>query len=147
MLQQDVDVKETEVEVNLEDIEVMYVESPNGPEGSPEAFARLEGKLSSLKGRKFYATFQYPDGPYRACGALIPSDKPKDLGIDTWVIPGGEYAQGKLDDWAKHPWDIPGAFTRLSEAYLEKIDPSRPSIEFYKSQRELILLIPIKKDD
>ncbi len=48
--------------------------------------------LTSLKGRKFYATFQYPDGPYRACVAIEKGDDPAALGYQVGVIPGGRYA-------------------------------------------------------
>ena len=132
------------METLLEEIQVMYVESPNGPEGSGEAFNKLEAGLPSLKGRKFYATFQYPEGPYRACVAIEKGDDPEKLGFETGVIPGGRYARGKLVDWTERPWEIPDAFTKLSEEYQGRIDPSRPSIEFYKSQKELILLLPVR---
>jgi len=38
--------------VALEDIKVMFVVSPSGPQGAGEAFDRLEAPLPSLKGRK-----------------------------------------------------------------------------------------------
>jgi sugar/nucleoside kinase (ribokinase family) len=131
------------MEISLEPIQVMYVESPNGPEGAGEAFNKLEAGLATLKGRKFYATFQYPDGPYRACVAIEKGDDPAALGLAVGVIPGGSYARGKLENWSERPWEIPDAFTRLSEAYRVRIDQSRPSIEFYKSQKELIMLVPV----
>ena len=132
------------METVLEEIKVMYVESQNGPEESGEAFNKLEAGLTSLKGRKFYATFQYPDGPYRACVAIEKGDDPAALGYQVGVIPGGRYARGKLENWTERPWEIPAAFDKLSEAYRGRLDPSRPSIEFYKSQKELILLLPIQ---
>jgi hypothetical protein len=132
------------MEIVLEEIRVMYLESPNGPEGSGEAFNKLEAGLTSLKGRKFYATFQYPDGPYRACVAIEKGDDPAALGYQVGVIAGGRYARGKLENWTERPWEIPAAFDQLSKAYRGRVDPSRPSIEFYKSQKELILLLPIQ---
>ena len=132
------------MEISLEPIQVMFVEAPNGPEGSGEAFNRLEAGFTSLKGRKFYATFQYPDGPYRACVVIEIGDDPEKLGFEIGVIPGGRYARGKLENWSERPWEIPAAFTKLSEEFRGRIDPSRPSIEFYKSQKELILMLPIR---
>jgi len=129
--------------ITLEAIPVMFVESPNGPEGAGEAFNKLETGFPSLKGRKFYATFHYPDGPYRACTAIEKGDNPAALGFSVGVVPGGQYARGKLENWTECPWEIPHVFTKLSEDYQERVDPSRPSIEFYKSQKELILLLPI----
>jgi hypothetical protein len=135
------------MEISLEPISVMFVESPSGPEGSGEAFSKLEAGFHSLKGRKFYATFQYPDGPYRACVAIEKGDNPAAPGFEVGVIPGGSYARGKLENWSERPWEIPDAFAKLSEAYRGRVDPSRPSIEFYKSQKELILLLPIRTTD
>ena len=91
------------MEIVLEDLQVMFVESPNGPEGSGEAFNKLEASFSSLKGRKFYATFQYPDGPYRACVVIEKGDDPEKLGFKVGVIPGGRYGRGKLENWSERP--------------------------------------------
>lgn len=131
------------METIIKDIEVMFVESPNGPAGSGEAFNKLESSLATLKGRKFYATFQYATGVYRACLEIEDPAEPAQLGFETWSIPGGLYAQEKLKDWTEHAHEIPELFGKMSEIYAGRIDSSRPSIEFYKSQRELILLLPI----
>ncbi len=131
------------METTIKDIAVMFVESPNGPAGSGEAFNKLESSLASLKGRKFYATFQYSTGQYRACVAMEESEDPKQLGFETWSIPGGKYAQKKLENWTEHADEIPNVFEKLSIEYKGRIDSSRPSIEFYKSQKEFILLLPI----
>lgn len=131
------------METVLQDVPVLFVESPNGPAGSGEAFQRLESRLSSLKGRKFYATYQYATGQYRACVALEATDDVAQIGLDIWTIPGGRYAQRKLDDWTDHADEIPRIFETLSHEYSGRIDSSRPSIEFYKSEKELRLLLPI----
>jgi len=80
--------------VTLVDIPVMFVVSPRGPQGAGEAFDRLEARLPSLKGRKFYGTLV--NGEYRACVALEAQDSPAAMGLDTWIIPGGVYARRKL---------------------------------------------------
>jgi hypothetical protein len=131
------------METTIKDIEVMFVESPNGPAGSGDAFNKLESQLTSLTGRKFYATFQYSTRQYRACVATETSDEPEKLGFQRWTIPGGSYAQEKLENWTEHADEIPNVFEKMSEEYKGRIDSSRPSIEFYKSQKELILLLPI----
>ena len=41
------------METLLNEIPVMFVESPNGPAGSGEAFNQLESSLETLNGRKF----------------------------------------------------------------------------------------------
>ncbi|MCQ3938790.1 MAG: hypothetical protein DPW18_17345 [Chloroflexi bacterium] len=131
------------METTIQDIEVMFVESPNGPAGSGEAFNKLESSLETLKGRKFYATFQYATGVYRACVEIEDPDEPERLGFQKWSIPGGLFAQEKLKNWTEHADEIPDLFDKMSQEYKGRIDSSRPSIEFYKSQKELILLLPI----
>ena len=131
------------METTIKDIEVIFVESPNGPAGSGEAFNKLESSLVTLKGRKFYATFQYSTGVYRACVAVEHPDEHKKLGFPKWNIPGGSYAQRKLRNWTEHADEIPSVFSEMSQEYQGRIDSSRPSIEFYKSQKELVLLLPI----
>jgi hypothetical protein len=122
---------------------MIWLSLSTGPEGSGEAFNTLESRFPSLKGRKFYATFQYSNGPYRACTAIEEGDDPAALGFETRVIPGGRYARRKLENRTEPPWDIPNVFAALCGEYTECIDQRRPSIEFYKSQKELILLLPV----
>lgn len=119
------------------------MESPYGPAGSGEAFNKLESSLETLQGRKFYATFEYSTGQYRACVAVKNPDEPERLGFQKWNVPGGLYAQEKLHAWTEHADEIPDLFGKMSQEYKGRIDSSRPSIEFYKSQKELTLLLPI----
>ena len=92
------------------EVPVMYVESAAGLAGAAEAFRQLEARLPGLKRRRFYGTFQPPDGPYRACVAREPGDDPPALGLATWTIPGGKYGRGKLANWeAQIPVSATGA--------------------------------------
>jgi hypothetical protein len=128
------------MEVTLDDIEVMHVLSDAGPAGARGAFEKLEAKLRTLKGRKFYGTFH--GGEYRACVALQPGDDPEALGLDTWVIPGGKYVREKMMNWRGRIPEIGERFVAMSERY--PADPDRPSIEFYRSQSELQLFLPVR---
>lgn len=127
------------MEVTLDDIEVMYVAAEGGPAGAQQAFDRLESRLKSLKGRRFYGTFHA--GEYRACVALQPYDKPAELGLATGVIPGGKYIREKMLNWTHRIPEIGKTFILLSERY--PADPTRPSIEYYRSQSELHLFLPL----
>ena len=127
------------MEIVLEDLEVMYVQAAGGSSGAQEAFEVLESKLSSLKGRRFYGTFHA--GDYRACVLAQSGEDPEKLGLETWTIPGGKYVREKMVDWTERIPEIGERFIALSEAY--PADPERPSIEFYRSQSELHLLLPI----
>lgn len=132
------------MEEKLNDIPVMYLVAEGGTAGARDAFKRLEGKLPSLRGRKFYGTFQPVTGEYRACVALEPGDEPDRMGLTRGVIPGGLYAREKMKDWMSRIDDIGRTFTALSERQRDRVDTTRPSVEFYRSQNDLILLLPIR---
>lgn len=127
--------------VVLSEVSVMYVESPTGLAGAADAFERLEASFPSRKGRKFYGTFRPPNGPYRACVAIVPGDDPAALRLPTWTLPAGKYARAKVMNWMEQMPEIGKTFARMSEAFAR--DPSRPGIEFYRSARELVLFLPI----
>jgi len=129
--------------VELQDIPVLRVKADMKGKGPPAAFDLLESKLPTLKGRKFYGTFQpRPDGEeYYACVARIDSDDPEKMQLETGAIPGGWYARRRFPDWEKNLSKLPSTFEEM--ARTNHVDPSRPSLEFYRSQAELILFLPV----
>lgn len=125
--------------VVIGDILVMYVAGERDkpiPEQASLAFDKLEASLTSLKGRHFYGAIV--EGEYRACVALRPEDEPGNLFHPTWTIPRGEYVRQKLADWEHHRELVGPTFGRMRE--LRDFDPSRPCVEYYRSQRELLLM-------
>jgi predicted transcriptional regulator YdeE len=128
--------------VELNGIKVMYVIAEGGISGVKEAWERLESKVGSLKGRKFYGAYFHDKEEYRACIAIRENDDPAASGLKVWTIPGGKYARSKMDNWPANIDRIAPAFDEMATAHDH--DDSRPSIEFYRSQRELILLLPVK---
>lgn len=132
----------TESIVQISDIAVAYVAGERGKpiaEQAPAAFDKLEAKLATLKGRHFYGVVI--DGEYRACVALRPEDDLDGLPHPTWIIPGGKYARRKISDWEKHRDEIGPTMMQLRDR--KDFDVSRPCIEYYRSQRELLLMAPI----
>ena len=129
-------------QVTLPEVQVMYVESATGLAGAAEAFDRLEARFPSLKGRRFYGTFQPPAGPYRACTAIEPGDDAPSLGLKTWVIPGGKYSRRKLLKWQARIPEIGETFQSMAKE--GERDSSRPSVEYYRSEKELVLFLPMK---
>jgi hypothetical protein len=129
--------------VTLDPVTVMFVVSPSGPQGAGEAFDNLEARLPSLKGRKFYGTLL--NGEYRACVALEAQDAPATMGLQTWTIPGGAYARRRLDRWSERLPEIGQIFGALAAEYPR--DPARPNIEFYRSQKELLLFMAVASGD
>jgi len=129
--------------VVLQDVPVMYVSGGRGrpiAEQAPDAFQRLEAKLASLKGRKFYGLVV--GGEYRACIAIAGDEDAATLPHPTWTVPGGRYARDKIAAWEAHRDQIGPAMEALRRR--PDFDPTRPCIEYYKSQRELRLLVPVR---
>jgi len=132
------------MEVTLSPIPVLFVFSKNGTTGACAAFDALEKNLPNLKKRRFYGVLEEsPEtGLYRACVGIMEGDNPKAMGLDTWTIPGGKYARAKIKNWSDHLKDIDPTFSQLEDQY--KKDSDRPLIEYYRSDNELLLLLPIQ---
>ncbi len=127
--------------IMLPSIKVMYTTAEEPTGGIPGAWDRLESSLPSLKGRKFYGTFQFPEGPYRACVAVTDEDTGQLPTLERWTIPGGEFAQLKLAHWEQNPSKIRVGFAELAGRHAP--DRTRPSIEFYRRQNEVVLYLPV----
>lgn len=125
--------------VTLAPIEVMYVSSARGLSGVGDAWTHLETAVGTRRGRKFYGTFL--QGEYRACVALKPSDDPDALGLGRTVIPGGAYAASKVRDWTRGPDAIRTAILALRHTH--QTDDSRPDIEFYRSETDMLVYVPV----
>jgi hypothetical protein len=133
----------TPSEVNFPDTLVMYVAGDPAkpiPEQAKQAFAALEAGFTSLKGRKFFGVII--GNEYRACSSITDTDKTSGLPHPTWTIPGGKYARLRIPDWEKNTDQIGVAFEKLY--YLSGVDPTRPAVEFYRSQREMFAMVPVK---
>ncbi|TMH94457.1 hypothetical protein E6H37_07190 [Candidatus Bathyarchaeota archaeon] len=102
--------------VELQEMPVLRFRADMKGKGPSAAFDLLESKLPTLKGRKFYGTFQpTPDGEeYYACVARIDSDDPLRMQLETGVIPGGWYARSKLMDWENNLSKLPSLFEEMA---------------------------------
>jgi len=131
------------LEIELPNIQVMFVQAEDGPVGAQQAFQRLEKALGNLKGRRFYGTFH--NGEYRANVALREIDNPQVYVFEAGQIPGGKYARKKIKGYEEDKLGevLPKEFDALRKQYDGKVDPDRPSIEFYRSQKELIIMLPL----
>lgn len=129
-------------DTQLNDIQVLCIQTV-GVENSAKAFIDLEKKIGSLKGRKFYGTLvgNPTTGIYRACVEAKPDESTLSLGLEIWTIPGGSYLKAKMADWMGKETEIGPMFGQMAETH--KVDETRPYIEFYKSTRELVLLLPL----
>ncbi len=107
---------------------------------APEAFRRLEAPLASLRGRRFYGAKM--NGEYRACVTIIADDTADRLPRPTWTLPGGRYARRRIAHWEANLHLIAPAFQALRQR--EDFDNTRPCIEYYRSQRELLVMAPVR---
>lgn len=127
--------------VELAAVEVVYTRGRKGmpiPEQAVAAFEVLEAQLPTLKKKRFYGAII--DGEYRACVAI--DDDTRGLELPHWEIPSGRYAMRKIADWEQHRDQIGPTVDAMRNR--SDLDPSRPLIEFYRSQAELRLLAPVR---
>jgi len=134
--------------VEIPEIRVLRVRANMKGKGPPEAFALLESRLPTLKGRRFYGTFRMtPEGgEYWACVACIEKDDPEALKLETGTIPAGWYVRKKVPNWEKviREGKLPAIFEELIQGNAGNIDENRPSVEFYRSRDELLAMMPVK---
>jgi hypothetical protein len=133
----------TESYVERQDLPVLRVKVDWNTGGPAAAMAMLESRLTTLKGRKFYGCFRVkPEGEdYYACVARVDSDDPGKMKLEAGVIPGGWYARRRLVDWAKDLSQMGKIFQEMSRDI--DVDPERPSLEFYRSETEVLLFVPV----
>lgn len=129
--------------VSQPDLELIVCRASDFPSGIKDAWERLESKLASLKGRRFYGLTFFEEGHLVYYAGLEPVDDEeiRALGFPTLPLKGGKYARVKLMDWNDHTDEIGPIFDELMEEY--KKDPTGPTVEFYRSQTELHLMIPL----
>ena len=129
--------------IDQPEIELIVCRASEFPAGIKDAWERLESKLASIKGRKFYGLTYFEDGQLAYYAGLQPldSDEVNALGFPTLMLKGGTYVRVKLLDWNNHADEIGPIFDELMEEY--KKDPSGPTVELYRNQSELHLMIPI----
>jgi len=130
--------------VEREEIQVLRVRADMKGSGPAGAMHDLESKLPTIRGRKFYGTFRpLPEGEeYFACVERIAGDDAFRMGVEVGSIPGGLYARRKILDWEQviAAGKLTSIFEEMVRAY--DIDSSRPDIEFYRSMKEMHLLVP-----
>jgi hypothetical protein len=121
----------------------MVVRADEFPSGIKTAWDRLESRLSSLKGRRFYGLSRCEGSQVAYFAGVVPvSDQEvQAIGLSTMVIKSGKYARAKLLDWSNHTEKIGQIFSELMREFA--MDPDGWALEYYRSQSELHLLIPL----
>ena len=139
--------------VELQEIPVMRVRADMKGKGPSAAFDLLESKLPSLKGRRFYGTFRMlanGEEEYYACVRMVDGDDPGAMQLESGLIPGGRYARRRVMGWERviREGRLPALFGDFVKSLGPYVDNAgvRPSLEFYRSRDELLLLTPVKPD-
>jgi len=130
----------------MKEVTVARVKSENGAAGAKKTFDLLESRMDGLRGRKMYGVFYPQKNEYFAC-VMLDDQFPNDMGFERSTIPGGKYARKKIENWSSKIHEIAPTFKQLEKDIIDnelEIDPDRPSIEFYRSFRELICMLPVK---
>lgn len=107
------------------------------------AFAHLQNTLPSLKGRLFYGTCRCvgTETERRACVVPLVEGEFELYGLERIVIAAGNYAHAVLHNWQLEAPQRKDIFVDMAKHFTE--DTTRPQIEFYKSQTEMWLYLPI----
>ncbi len=127
----------------IEPLDVLCVKAAGGLAGLGKAWEDLESKLPTLKKRKFYGAFYPSDESYLACVVVSPEDPADGYGFERRSIPGGRCARRKMLDWRSDPGRvISEAFDAMSQK--AERDRSRPALEYYRSENEVVLLMPVR---
>jgi hypothetical protein len=128
-------------EVTLDELPVLVAAKEGDPgEVAGAAFSELEAALPSLRGRRFYGYYEPDARRYYAC--VVAQSDDDALGLDRGTLPGGAYARTRLRG------QPPELYSRIGETF-DKVarsvtaDSSRPWLEYYRSENEVDVLVPI----
>jgi hypothetical protein len=127
-------------DLTLDELPVFVVAKDGDPgQAAGEAFSELEAALPSLRGRRFYGYFEPNEKRYFACVVAQDDDA---LDLDRRTLPGGAYARTRLRGQPPELYArIGGAFDSVAKSVA--VDSSRPWLEFYRSDREVDVLVPV----
>ena len=127
-------------EIQRDEIAVQFVRVRDELADIRRAWNELE-TVVELCGRRFYGAFDPVANDYRACVEVREGDELAP-GLESGTLPGGRYLRARLHG------DPPGVYERIAPTFDEltreaKPDVSRPSLEYYRRNDEIDLLLPI----
>jgi hypothetical protein len=126
------------------ELNLMCLKSLKGPLTAEQTFDLLENNLSTLKKKKFYGLSRLENNEltYLACVKIEDGDNIHAPGLFELNVPRGNYIRERIAEWMENLGQIPFIIDKVSADNL--VDPEKYIIEFYRSEKELVLLIPIK---
>jgi hypothetical protein len=117
------------------------------PDGIGAAWRRLEAVYPPRKGRRFYGLTRFDAGQLPYFAAVVPPTEQAaaPAGFVRLIMQGGLYARVKLEGWTERTGEFAQVFDYLMERF--ELSPGGYSVEFYRSQREAHLMIPVVTPD
>lgn len=129
--------------VKMPDLLLAVCKAHSFPDGITDAWNRLEARIPSLKGRRFYGLTTCEGGElvYYAAVKVGSEDEAASLGFPAMRVRGGRCVLVKLMDWPNRVGEISAIFDELMRNF--PMAPNAPTLEYYRSQSELHLLVPL----
>jgi hypothetical protein len=132
--------------VTREDVSIVYVAEPGDEadvgRAASTAFERLEAAIPP-RGRKMYGYWDPAAKVYRACYARVDTDRPREQGLGSGMIPGGVYGRVRL-----RGEDVFGRIGQTFDALAGEEDvettSGRPWFELYRRHDEVDLFVPLR---
>jgi hypothetical protein len=123
----------------------MFLRAPDEVDQFAPLFTTIE-ELVGLRGRKFYGAFYLASHEYHVCVQTQDGDDASALGLESGVLPGGNFLRWRLRG------EAPAVYGRIAPTFtmlrtLATMDPDRPGIEFYRAHGEIDCLLPILESE
>lgn len=126
------------------DIKTLGVEVKDFPEGISEAFDSLVEMLPGGFSRSFYGIIEMrgTDLLYKATAEELYEGEAEQYNCDRSLISKGEYLAETIRDWRGKTNSIKDVFQSMIQD--SRADRNKPAIEWYKSNEEMVCLVPCK---
>ncbi|HZX74111.1 MAG TPA: transcriptional regulator [Cyclobacteriaceae bacterium] len=128
-----------------EDIRVLCVVAESFPEGISEAFQAIEKIVPDMTGRTLFGISSPVNGVivYKAAVTELFQGEGKKYNCESFVIPKGEYSIETLHNLSIDSNLFRKTFQNLLSTPI--LDKTFPCVEWYKSSKEVICMVKIKK--
>ena len=107
---------------------VMLRRVPDEVPAIRRSWSEMERALRSLRGRKFYGSFDPMTNEYAVCVVIRQGDDPRALGLEQATLPGGRYVRARLKGEPPAVYDlIPPTMQPLADRPDPILGPSSSS--------------------
>jgi hypothetical protein len=129
----------------IEEIKVLCVTAKSFPDGIIEAYETIEKLGPEMCDRTFFG-ISSPDISgkiiYKAAVTQMSEREAEKYGLETFIIPKGEYLIETLFNWMDNTAVFAATFQKLLKD--PRLDTSFPCLEWYKSNDEVMCMVKLK---